>query len=189
MFDCVLAQIRAASRRFLRIVHFSVQSNHIHLLVETNDRGRLTQGMKGFAVRVARRLNQLLGCRGGVWGDRYHAHYLSTPREVRNALVYVLCNRVRHGGKVARDVCSSGSYFEGWHNAFRPPSRASPEGRPVTHSDTSPEGRPVTHSDTWLLSTGWKLSPCSACRQSGAKSGTPRDRSLKLPDLLQCRFC
>jgi REP element-mobilizing transposase RayT len=175
IFGCVLAQIRAASRRFLRIAHFSVQSNHIHLLVEANDRGRLTQGMKGFAVRVARRLNQLLGCRGGVWADRYHAHYLSTPREVRNALVYVLCNRAKHGGKVGRDLCSSGPYFDGWSGALRPPARA------------SPEDWPIAPSATWLLNAGWKAARCSAC--VGAASGGLRDRSARLPDVLECRFC
>ena len=38
LFFCVRQQIGTASRRFLRIVHFSMQSNHIHMIVETNDR-------------------------------------------------------------------------------------------------------------------------------------------------------
>jgi putative transposase len=147
MFDCVRAQIRLASRRFLRIVHFSVQSNHIHMLVEANDRGRLTQGMKGFAVRVARRLNQLLGCRGGVWADRYHAHPLKTPREVRNALVYIVRNRVKHGGAIAFDPCSSARYLEdGWgETSARPPRPQDPR-----------DDWPVAPAETWLAAAGWK---------------------------------
>jgi putative transposase len=144
MLVCVLAQIRAASRRFLRIVHFSVQSNHIHLLVEANDGILLSKGMKGFAVRVARRLNQLLGCRGAIWEDRYHAHYLRTPREVRNALIYVLRNRIKHGGSWGIDRCSSAPYFRGWSQDVPSPVRA------------SPEGPPVATAETWLLATGWK---------------------------------
>jgi REP element-mobilizing transposase RayT len=147
MFACVLAQIRFASRRFLRIVHFSVQSNHIHMLVEANDRGRLAQGMKGFAVRVARNLNGLLGIRGNVWADRYHAHALKTPREVRRALIYVLRNRVKHGGIVALDRHSSAFYFDGWHDEVGCPP---PEG--------SPDEWPIAHSETWLINVGWRRS-------------------------------
>jgi hypothetical protein len=152
MFACVLAQIRAANARYHRIVHYSVQSNHIHLVVEANDRGRLTQGMKGFGVRVARRLNRLLGCRGEVWADRYHARPLATPREVRNVLVYVLCNRAKHGGAAALDPCSSGLYFEGWDDEVRRPE---PRG--------APEDWPIALPDTWLLRIGWKrLGPIRA---------------------------
>jgi REP element-mobilizing transposase RayT len=144
MFACVLQQIRLASARYHRIVHFSVQSNHIHLVVEANDRGRLSQGMKGFGVRVARRLNQLLECRGGVWADRYHARPLATPREVRNVLVYVLRNRAKHGGAAGADLCSSGSYFDGWKE------------QPASRTRASPDDRPVALPETWLLNVGWK---------------------------------
>jgi putative transposase len=146
VFDCVRTQIRRASHRFLRIVHFSVQSNHIHLLVEANDRGRLTQGMKGFAVRVARRVNQLLGCRGNVWADRYHAHSLETLREVRNAIVYILRNRTKHGGSLAFDPCSSAPYLvDGWDESMRPP-----------RARGSPHTWPVAEPGTWLTKVGWK---------------------------------
>jgi putative transposase len=155
VFDCVRAQIHLASRRFLRIVHFSVQSNHIHLLVEANDRGRLAQGMKGFAVRVARRLNQLLGCRGNVWADRYHAHPLATLREVRNALVYIMHNRRKHGGNIGFDPCSSAPYLlDGWDETMSPPPARG-----------SPDSWPVALPETWLAKVGWKrlgrIGPCS----------------------------
>ena len=110
MFERVLQKIPTPAR-FLRIVQWSVQSNRIHLLIEANDRGRLTQGMKGFAVRVAKGLNSLLGIRGRIWADRYHARALKTPREVRNVLVYVLCNRAKHGGRSGPDALSSGRFL------------------------------------------------------------------------------
>jgi putative transposase len=144
LFRCVLAQIDAASRRFLRIVHFSVQSNHIHLLVEANDRRCVSRGMKGFAVRVARHLNGVLSCRGAVWGDRYHARALKTPREVRNALVYVLFNHKKHGRKLALDPCSSAEFFDGWA-----------VGTAVPTARGSPDEWPVAPSGTWLMSRGW----------------------------------
>jgi REP element-mobilizing transposase RayT len=153
LYRCVLAQIDEAKRRFLRIVHFSVQSNHIHLIVEANDRRCLGQGMKGFAVRVARRLNGLLGSRGSVFGDRYHARALTTPREVRNVLIYVLFNWKKHlssrkkrgGGGAVADPCSSAQFFDGWSE------RASFE-----KARGSPEDWPVAPCETWLLRSGWK---------------------------------
>src|SRR4051812_32494132 len=132
MFRRILTALHAASRRFFRIVHFSVQSNHIHLVAEAHDRGRLTQGMKGFAVRVAKGLNRLLDIRGRVWADRYHARPLVTPREVRNVLVYVLRNHAKHGRDIAFDPCSSSAYFAGWEDtATGALPRGSPEDWPV----------------------------------------------------------
>jgi REP-associated tyrosine transposase len=162
MFDCVREQIRRASTRYQRIVHFSVQSNHIHLVVEANDRGRLAQGMKGFGVRVARHLNQLLGCRGTVWDDRYYARALASPREVRNVLVYVLGNRAKHGGMPGRDPCSSHAYFDGWMTDLETArARASPDDarardRPASTSRTLDDDPPVSEPSTWLLAVGWK---------------------------------
>src|SRR5437879_4806944 len=48
------------------------------------------------AIRVARAVNRALNRRGAVWTDRYHARALTSPRAVRNALVYVLMNRRKH---------------------------------------------------------------------------------------------
>jgi hypothetical protein len=125
-----------------------VQSNHIHLLVEADDRRCLGQGMKGFAVRVARHLNGLLGSRGSVFADRYHARALKTPRDVRNVLIYVLFNRKKHGaggGAAGADPCSSAQFFDGWSD------RA-----PLAKARGSPEDWPVVRCETWLLRSGWK---------------------------------
>jgi REP element-mobilizing transposase RayT len=145
--DALKRAFRAASDRGgFRLVHFSVQGNHMHLIVEASDRDVLTRGVKGLEVRVARRLNQLAGRSGRVFGDRYHAHQLKTPREVRAALAYVLLNHRRHGDarEGARiDRCSSGMYFDGW----RLPVRAPPP---------DPDGPVVAAPRTWLLSVGWR---------------------------------
>jgi hypothetical protein len=68
-----------------RLVHFSVQSNHLHLVAEAGDRHALALGMQGLLIRVAKALNKLWARRGAVFFDRYHARILRTPREVRNA--------------------------------------------------------------------------------------------------------
>jgi REP element-mobilizing transposase RayT len=83
--------IRSTRREGFRIVHYSVQADHVHLVVEADDPIALTSGMRSFSVRVAMRVNRrvLLRTRGHVWGDRHHRRELTTPSEVRNVLVYV----------------------------------------------------------------------------------------------------
>ncbi len=62
-----------------------------------------------------REVNRALGRTGKVWADRYHARALTKPREVRNALVYVLNNVKKHRpGFRGLDVCSSAPWFTGW---------------------------------------------------------------------------
>lgn len=132
-----------------QVVHFSIQSNHIHLIVEAK-KGTMRSGISGFAIAFAKRLNALLGARGNVWADRYHAHELSTLREVRNALVYCLQNYRKHGTLVrgpAVDMYSSALRFDGW------------DGEVITiYFEPLPEQppwRPLT-ATTWMLRTGWK---------------------------------
>jgi REP element-mobilizing transposase RayT len=127
-----------------RLVQWSVQSNHIHLLVEAEDNDSLSRGMQGLQVRMAKALNKLWGRKGRVFSGRYHSRVLRTPREVRNALVYVLQNARRHGLKLHShlDAYASGFWFSGWK-----------EGLPVVVGDQGP--LPLVKAGTWLLETGW----------------------------------
>lgn len=43
-----------ASKTRLRVVHFSVQDDHVHLVVEAPDREPLCGGASGIAIRLAR---------------------------------------------------------------------------------------------------------------------------------------
>jgi hypothetical protein len=88
-------------------VHYSVQGNHLHLLVEAEDRRALSRGMKGLGVRIARGLNRVMGRRGAVLDDRYHGHVLKTPTEVRHARQYLLQNARRHYGLAGPDPYAS----------------------------------------------------------------------------------
>src|SRR3954463_9822436 len=93
----VESALRDARERFgVRIIHYSIQGNHLHLIVEAEGPAALSRGMQGLATRLARRLNALSGRRGGVFADRYHAHALKTPRETKNAVRYVLANYRHH---------------------------------------------------------------------------------------------
>jgi hypothetical protein len=77
------------------------------LLVEAEDARSLSRGMNGLGVRVARRLNRVLGRRGKLLDDRYHGHILRTPTEVRRARSYLLLNARKHFGRVAPDPYTS----------------------------------------------------------------------------------
>ena len=86
----------ACDRLGMRLLQFSVQGNHIHLVVEALDQQKLSRAMQGLAIRLAKGINRASGQRGTVFADRYHAHLLKTPTEVRNAVHYVLHNRQKH---------------------------------------------------------------------------------------------
>src|SRR5678816_3662851 len=86
----VRSALAASTKEDFRVVEYSAQSNHVHLLVEAADADALARGMTGLAVRVVRGLQRLWRRVGAVLSDRYHARILRTPSEVRTALVYVL---------------------------------------------------------------------------------------------------
>jgi REP element-mobilizing transposase RayT len=139
-----------------RVLHFSVQHNHVHLIVEADDTQALSRGMQGLAVRVARYVNDLLLRRGAFWADRWHGRALRTPREVRNALVYVLCNFQKHGARgraVGIDPFSSGEWFDGWQE-WRPGSGRAPP-LAVARGFASDESV-VVAARTWLAGVGWR---------------------------------
>jgi REP element-mobilizing transposase RayT len=97
LWTALRERFRAGCDRFgFRLVDFSVQSNHVHLICEGNDRRALSRGMQGLAIRLARCINRRLGRRGKVFAGRYHARQLRTPSETRNALCYVLGNFAQH---------------------------------------------------------------------------------------------
>jgi putative transposase len=142
VFPAVRGALAAASRADFRVVDYSVQGDHVHLIAEAADRRSLASGIRGLAIRLARAVNRALGRRGRVWADRYHARALSTPRAVRNALVYVLMNFKKHGVVgTERDPCSSA----GWFSGFRALPKAPASGP-----------RPVATARTWLARIGWR---------------------------------
>ncbi len=142
---------KKARRQTFRVVHFSIQPNHLHLIVEATSKTALARGMQGLASGLARRVNNKLGRKGALFSDRYHAHALVKPTEVCNAIVYVLKNFEKHpvpipdrGTRPQRgiDPCSSARWFSGWAESTAPP--------------TDPP--PVAEAHTWLLRVGWKRS-------------------------------
>jgi REP element-mobilizing transposase RayT len=123
-----------AERKAFRLVQFSVQHDHIHMIVEADHRRALSEALRATLIRVARGLNRVMGVRGRRFGDRYHEHILRTPNETRNALRYVLRNR--------------GIHRERWGRMRESPVDP--------FSSEASELRALVHDPTcWLLQKGW----------------------------------
>jgi REP element-mobilizing transposase RayT len=141
--DCLRV---AGTSGAIRVAHYAVLPNHLHLLVEAADAVALASGMQRLSIRLARALNRLAGRRGRVLADRYHARILRTPLEARRTLAYVLNNARRHGlvrrGTAAGwlDPYSSAAVFDGWRGRVL---------RPVF-------AVPVVAPRSWLLRFGWR---------------------------------
>jgi putative transposase len=134
------ASFHAARERFgMRIAHYSIQGNHLHLIVESEGAPSLSRAMQGLCIRLAKRLNALATRKGAVFADRYHAQVLSSRRQVANAVRYVLRNYRHH----AREWLPSG-----WRD---------PLSSAAFVAVTPPDDAPVAAPRTWLLRIGWKL--------------------------------
>ncbi len=136
----VVDALRAARERFgVRIIHYSIQGNHLHLIVEAEGQRALSRAMQGLSIRLARRLNARSGRRGGVFADRYHARPLKTPREAKRAVRYVLANYRHHALEYLP---------EGWTDPLA--SARFTQERPGRDA-------PVVAPSVWLLRVGWRL--------------------------------
>lgn len=167
LFGKVRGALAEGQERFgFRLVHFSVQSNHVHLIAEAADRRSLSRGMQGLSIRVARAVNRELARSGRVFADRYHARTLTTPRAAYFALRYVLLNARKHQRSVrapraaARgelptgfvDSCSSAPWFDGFG---RPAELAFGSAFARRRWPASSEREaPVVPARTWLLRRG-----------------------------------
>lgn len=120
-------------------------SNHVHLIVEAHDKIRLSRGMQGFKISVAKRLNAIWKRKGTPFGERYHATEIATPKQARHTLLYVLSNARKHAAQRGQtlparwvDPFSSARQFHGWKQSVR--------------IETGVAAPP----STWLLHTGWR---------------------------------
>jgi hypothetical protein len=141
--------VKLRRRRNFRLVHYSLQGDHAHLIVEARNPEALGRGMKALGARLARAVNRTFRRKGPVLADRYHLCVLRTPKQVRSALAYVLLNARRHARKASGvwrcDPASSGRWFDGW--------RRRPE---VGRSQVGFRSPPVAKARSWLLRVGWR---------------------------------
>jgi putative transposase len=168
------------------LVHFSVQSNHLHLIAEADDQRALARGVQGLSIRVARAVNRELQRKGRLFADRYHARALKTPRAVRFALRYVLLNARKHAAErngwadsVSSsapagfvDSCSSAPWFHGFSRPEELAFGVRQACAEWLRTSGSPEP-PVVPARSWLLRAAHRSGfdvdevPARARRKSG----------------------
>lgn len=156
--------IALRERTDFRLVHYSVMTNHLHLIIEADGREQFFDGMKALLARLALQLNAVFERSGRLFAGRYHSHVLTTPGEVRNALLYVLLNARKHaaesGDRYAPhwlDPYSSAATFRGWS-------------RPL--AATSPPDVGTSAPQTWYLREGWRKA--GALDPTTIPGGAPR---------------
>ncbi len=141
----IVEAIRSVRRIGFRVVHYSIQSNHLHLIVEADSRDDMVSGMRSLGGRLAKRLNKLWQRTGKLFVERFHERILKSLRQVRNALRYVLNNHRKHGASSEAnrpDHYSSGAHFDGWADYWRKPD--------------VPRPNPCASPGSWKLQVGWK---------------------------------
>jgi hypothetical protein len=158
-FRVVRETLAAPRAGGVRVVEYSVQSNHVHLIVEASSKHGLAQGMQALSIRLAKALNRLFERSGRIFEDRFHARELTTPLEVRRALAYVLNNFRRHADAEGprlplafRDPMSSAHWFDGWEPEWvyaAPDKRALVD--PLCGLDSG-----VVPARSFLLRSGWR---------------------------------
>ncbi len=148
VFAIRAAFVEVCERPGFRIAHYSIQRDHLHLVVEADDHEMLGRAMRSVAARVANAVQRVFALAGRILAGRYHVRWLRTPTEVRNALRYVLLNVRKHCAQatgmpppVRLDEASSGRWFDGW--------RGGPRGSREGVCEIAPPR-------TWLLRVGWR---------------------------------
>lgn len=155
-----------------RIIHISIQGNHIHLLVEATDKDALADGMRRFEILVAKKINAALARIGKVFEFRYHRVDITTPRQMRGALAYVLNNWRRHREDVTTpgaenaliDPYSTAWAFDGWADLDEVPDW---------------ERLPSAEPRTWLLRVGWRKHPLISVRELPGPLGSSTSRKRR----------
>jgi REP element-mobilizing transposase RayT len=150
------AAARILERQDFRIIHISIQGNHVHLIVEAEHEVALARGMQAFEISAARAINLAISKRTGrrrrgqVFADRYHPEQLTSPRQCRNALSYVLNNWRKHREDTARTGAPLDKFATGWHwDGWSEPI-------PGVRLTPTTELVPVSFPTTWLLKKGWR---------------------------------
>jgi REP element-mobilizing transposase RayT len=159
---------KARDRFGMRLAHYSVQGNHIHLIVEAQGSRTLSRGMQGLSIRIAKAVNRVHARRGRVFERRYYARPLTTRLQVRRALVYVLFNDRHHLAQVGLslpcwllDNCSSAREFRGFavHSELPPPD--------IVEHETTIAPR------SYLLRIGWQRHGLIHLEEEPARSRAP----------------
>lgn len=135
----------------LRILHYSIQGNHLHLIVEASGNSDLSRGLRSFVIRFVKGIKRLVRFHGPLFAGRYHLHILKTPKEVKRAMAYVLQNFSKHSQRIWHvDEFSSAPHFGQWRELLGRP------GPLLEHAD-GPKTLPrfLSFPRSWLAREGW----------------------------------
>ena len=168
IFRTILGQLARLKRRGVRVVHYSVQDDHLHLIVEGSDRHDLSSQMRKLFSSIALAVNAVSLRHGSLFRDRHHRAELDGPTKTRNALIYVLFNDRKHhaqnGGAITEaffrelDDRSSVAWLEprDWDPRARPPPDVIAR---LRARDANIDGLGAARSDpeTWFAQAGWRI--------------------------------
>lgn len=88
--------ILRARLKGLRVIHYALEYNHVHLLVESTTHETLHKGMQSLGITLAKGINKLKGKKGTVYKHRYHFRQISSRRDLKNVIQYILQNHKKH---------------------------------------------------------------------------------------------
>ncbi len=153
MHEQFTAALLKAKAKGLRVLHYSIQGNHLHLLVECADNQALAAGMNSFGTSFAKAVRKKLGGKGKVFAGRYHLRVLQNPTQMKNTLAYVLLNQAKHENLIPyNDKFSSSQHFNEWKALL---------GRNVGpilqewRKNKKPLPEYLSKPKSWLASKGW----------------------------------
>jgi REP element-mobilizing transposase RayT len=174
-------ELHEAELGAFRIVHVSIQRNHVHLLVEADHKRALSAGLRSFQISAAKHINREYGVRtsgvrrrGSVFPDRYHREVITTPRQARHAISYVLNNWRKHREDRHQDTrgwsvdpFSTGVLFGGWREHADQPF--------LWRWRNTYDPLVVYLPRTWLLRAGWQKAGTISFRAVPSKPVAPRE--------------
>lgn len=89
--------IKRARLMKLKIIHYTLEYNHVHLLVEADTHHALHRGMQAFGISFSKAINKTKRLKGTVYKHRYHFRQICSSRELKNVLHYIFHNGIKHG--------------------------------------------------------------------------------------------
>jgi REP element-mobilizing transposase RayT len=88
--------ISNARRQGLKVIHFALEYDHIHLLIEAENNYILGKGMQSLGVTMAKGINRLKALKGSVYKHRYHFRQITSSRQLKNVMNYIFTNGIKH---------------------------------------------------------------------------------------------
>ncbi len=156
-FRPMLRAFAAVSDRWgVRLTHFVVLGNHLHVIVEADRAGALARAMKALAIRLAKGLNRLMGRKGALFTDRYHTHVLRSPTEVLHAIRYVLGNANVHAARQGRPTSLRADAYAAGYGVN--------DGSDASWRALADDGPPIAPPRSWLMRVGWQVAAARTAR-------------------------